>query len=105
VTETAVQGRRLIGKLILFLTGCWLLVLAAAVVGALRGASVEPLNFALMLIPGCAFVPAAYFAIGLFRTTDPAQLNKLVPKAIVYGVSGLALLFSTAYALYQMSRS
>lgn len=105
MTETAIQGRRLIGKLILFLTGCWLIVLVAAVAGAFRGASVEPLNFAIMLIPGCALVPAAYFAIGLFRTTDPAQMNRLVPKAIVYGVSGLVLLISTAYALYEMSRS
>jgi hypothetical protein len=82
-----------------------MVVLGAAVAAFLRGVSVEPLNFAIMLVPGCAFAPASYFAIGLFRTTDPAQLNKLAPKAIVYGVSGLALLISTGYVLCEMSGS
>lgn len=99
----AVELRRLVGKLVLFLAGCWLIVLVSGVAGALRGASVEPLYFAFLLIPGCAFVPAAYYAVGLHRTADPVQLDRIWPKAIVYGVAGLILLFGAGYDLRIMS--
>ncbi|GID98019.1 hypothetical protein ACFQFC_15830 [Amorphoplanes digitatis] len=102
MTGTAVELRRLVGKFVLFFVGCWLIVLVAGVAGALRGASVEPLRFAILLIPGCAFVPAAYYAVGLHRSDDPGQLDRIWPKAIVYGLAGLVLLFGTAYGLYEM---
>lgn len=104
MTGAAVELRRLVGKVVLFLAGCWLMVLVAGVSGGLRGASVEPWRFIILLIPGCAFVPATYYAIGLHRTSDPGQLDRIWPKAIVYGMAGLVLLFGTAYSLYQMDR-
>ena len=102
--DPATGLRRVAGKLVLFLVGCWLVVLVAGVAGAFRGATLEPLNFAIMLIPGCALVPAAYFAAGMYRTTDPERVRQIWPKVVVYAVAGLVLLFGTAYGLYQMGR-
>lgn len=89
----------------LFLTGCWLVVLVAGVAGALRGATADPLNFAIMLIPGCALLPATNFAVGMLRTTDPQRMGRLWPKTVVFAVAGLVLLVGAGYGLYQMVRS
>jgi hypothetical protein len=105
VVDAATGLRRVAGKLVLFLAGCWLLVLIAGVAGAFRGAKIEPLNFAIMLVPGCALVPAAYFTIGMLRSTDPERVRQLWPKVVVYALAGLVLLFGTAYGLYEMGRS
>lgn len=103
--DPATGLRRVAGKLGLFLVGCWLVVLIAAVAGALRGAQVDPLSFVIVLIPGCALVPAAYFAVGMLRTTDPQRVGQLWPKAVGYGAAGLVLLVGAGYSLYQMGRS
>ena len=103
--DPATGLRRAVGKLELFLVGCWLVVLIAAVAGALRGATVDPLSLAIVLIPGCALAPAAYFAVGLLRTTDPQRVAHLWPKAAGYGIAGLVLLVGAGYSLYQMGRS
>jgi hypothetical protein len=105
VTQTAIESRRLVGKVVLFLALCWVVVLIAGVAGAARGASYPPLNIAFALLPGCAFVPAAYFAVRLHRTADPAQLRQIWPKALIYGVAGTVLLFGSAYAIFQAGRS
>jgi hypothetical protein len=105
VTQTAVEVRRLVGKVVLFLVLCWVVVLIAGVAGAARGASFEPLNVVLAILPGCAFVPAAYFAIRMHTTSDPAELGKLWPKTLVYGAAGVLLLVGAAYALYAGGQS
>jgi hypothetical protein len=105
VTNPAIEARRLVGKFVLFFALCWLLVLVAGVIGALRGPKLDPLAFAMFLIPGCAFMPGAYYAVKLHRSADLAELNRLWPAAVVYGVAGLVLLIGTGYALYAMGRS
>ena len=99
MTQTAVEVRRLIGKVVLFLALCWLVVLIAGVSGAMQGASFEPLNVALALIPGCAFIPATYYALQLHRTSDAAQIARLWPKALAFGIAGLVLLVGAAFML------
>ncbi|MEU8610604.1 hypothetical protein AB0C29_21710 [Actinoplanes sp. NPDC048791] len=105
MTQAAIEMRRWVGKLVLFLTLCWVIVLASLVGGAARGASIPPLNVALALLPGCAFVPAAYFAVQLHRTADAARIDRLWPKTLVYGIAGLVLLFGSAYAVYAGGQS
>jgi hypothetical protein len=80
-------------------------VLIAGLAGAARGASFEPLNVAMALIPGCAFVPSAYFAVRLHLTSDPGEISRLWPKTLVYGAAGLVLLIGAAYALYAAGTS
>src|SRR4051794_24454194 len=99
----ATELRRWVGKLVLFLAFTWVIVLISGVSGALRGADIPLLNAIIFLLPGLAFGPAAYFAVQLHRTEDKATLDQLWPKALVYGVTGLVLLFGGAYVLYQMS--
>jgi hypothetical protein len=105
VTQAAIEMRRFVGKVVLFLTLCWVVVLISGVAGAVRGASVEPLNVVAALLPGCTFVPAAYFAVRLHTTSDPERLDQIWPKTLVYGVAGLVLLFGAAYAIYRMDQS
>ena len=105
MTQMAIEIRRWSGKLVLFLALCWVVVLIALLSGAARGASVPPLNIALALLPGCAFVPATYFAVQLHRTADAEQIGRLWPKTVVYGIAGLVLLFGGAYAVYAGGQS
>lgn len=100
MTGEALEVRRLVGKVVLFLVLCWVVVLIAGVAGAAQGASFEPLNVVLAILPGCAFVPAAYFAVRLHTTTNPAQVSRLWPKTLVYGTAGVLLLIGAAYAIY-----
>lgn len=99
MTQTAIEARRLIGKVVLFLALCWLVVLIAGVSGALQGASFKPMNVALAIIPGVAFLPAAFYSVQLHRTSDATQITRLWPKALVFGTVGLALLVGAAYML------
>jgi hypothetical protein len=105
VTDPAIEAWRLVGKFVLFLALCWLMVLVAGVAGAVRGPRLDPLAFAMFLIPGCALLPGAYYAIKLHRSADPREVNRFWPAAVVYGVAGLVLLIGTGYALYAMGRS
>lgn len=105
MTETALEIRRWAGKLVLFLTLCWLIVLIAGVAGGMRGASAPALNFVIMLIPGCAFVPGALLAIQLHRTSDPHRVDQLWRRSAILGVAGLVLLIGAGYALYEMGQS
>jgi hypothetical protein len=101
----AIELRRLVGKFVLFLALCWLVLLIAGVAGAGGGASYKPLNVAMAVLPGVAFVPAAYFAVRLHLTSDREQLDRIWPRTLVYGIAGLALLFGGTYAIYQMGRA
>jgi len=89
---------------VLFLTLCWVVLLVAGVAGAAQGSSYKPLNIVMALLPGGAFVPAAYFAVRLHLTSDREQLDRAWPKTLVYGVAGVALLVGGAYAVYQMDQ-
>jgi hypothetical protein len=105
MAAAAAEMRRWVGKLVLFLAGCWVVVLVAGIAGALRGASLDPVNFLVALIPGCAFVPAAYFATRLHTTSEPGELDRLWPKTLGYGLAGLVLLIGSGYGLYRMGQS
>lgn len=101
-TSAATEMRRWVGKVVLFLAFTWVVVLIAGVSGALRGADLPLLNIAIALVPGCAFVPAAYYSVQLHRVDDRGTLDRLWPKAVIYGVAGMILLFGGAYGLYRM---
>lgn len=105
MTSEALEVRRLVGKVVLFFVLCWVVVLIAGVAGAARGASFELLNVVLAILPGCAFVPAGYFAVRLHTTTDPEQVGRIWPKALLYGTAGLVLLIGAAYAIYAGGQS
>jgi hypothetical protein len=88
------EARRLVGKLVLFLAGCWVLVLAGSAFQPF-----DPLRFPLFLIPGCAFVPAAYFAIRLHRDPDSGSVWR---QMVIYAIAGVVLMIGSGNALYQM---
>nr|WP_221383001.1 hypothetical protein [Actinoplanes polyasparticus] len=98
----ATQIRRWIGTLVLFLVFVWVVVLIAGIAGAFQGARFPLLNVMVALIPGCAFVPAAFFSIQLHRTDDTVTLDRIWSKALVYGIAGTILLIGGAYGLYAM---
>ncbi|MBM2623400.1 hypothetical protein JIG36_48690 [Actinoplanes sp. LDG1-06] len=104
VTQSAIETRRLVGKVVLFFVLCWVVVLISGISGAAQDAEFKPLNVVMALLPGCAFVPAAYFAVRLHLTSDPDALGQIWPKTLVYGVSGLVLLIGSAYAIYQLGQ-
>lgn len=94
------EMRRWVGSLVLFLTFVWVIVLIVGVAGAFHGADIPLLNIAIALLPGCAFVPAAYYSVRLHRSDDKATIDRLWPKALVYGIAGMVLLIGGAYGLY-----
>ncbi|MCO8272868.1 hypothetical protein M1L60_19930 [Actinoplanes sp. TRM 88003] len=101
----ATEMRRWVGKFVLFLAFVWVVVLIAGIAGAFQGAEFPLLNVLVALIPGCAFVPASYFSLQLHRTDDKAVLDRIWPKALVYGIAGMVLLIGGAYGLYEMGRA
>jgi hypothetical protein len=104
VTGAAIEGRRIVGKFVLLLAGAWLVVLLAGIGGIINGAAIPWENWGIILIPGCAFVPATYFAVKLHMTTDPEQLKQFLQKAVIYGLAGLVLLIGAGYSLSQMEQ-
>ena len=97
--------RRIVGKLVLLLAGAWVLVLVGGIGGAARGASLPAFNLAIFLTPGCAFVPATFYAIKLHTTTDPELSRQYMSKTLIYGVAGLVLLLVAMYGLFRMENS
>ncbi|MGX6606543.1 hypothetical protein ACWKSP_31135 [Micromonosporaceae bacterium Da 78-11] len=105
MTGTAIEFRRWVGKLVLFLAGAWAVVLVAAVSGLIQGATIPALSVVAILIPGCAFVPAAYYAIKLQRVGEPEQVNDAWRKSLRYGIAGAVLLIVAVASLYQAGKS
>jgi hypothetical protein len=91
-------ARLVVGKLVVFLAGCWVLFLAAGIAAALRG-SVGLLQFPLFLIPGCAFGPAVYYALLLHRADASERSWKYM---VVYAVAGVVLMIGSGDALHRM---
>ena len=92
------ESRRLIGKLAVFLAGCWVLFLGAGIAAALRG-SLGLVQFPLFLIPGCAFVPAVYYAL---RQHRPDASDESWKYLVIYTVAGVVLMIGSGDALRQM---
>jgi hypothetical protein len=92
------DARRLIAKLVLFLAGVWVLFLAAGIATALRG-PFDPIRFPLFLIPGSAFVPAAYYALVLHRGDDSDRSWKFLA---IYAIAGVVLMVGSGNALHQL---
>jgi hypothetical protein len=90
------EARRLIAKLVLFVAGVWVLFLAAGIAAALTG-PFDPIRFPLFLIPGCAFVPAAYYAIRLHRGDDSDRAWKFL---IIYAIAGVVLMIGSGNGLH-----
>jgi hypothetical protein len=86
------DARRLIAKLVLLLTGIWVLFLVA-------GIAVAPVRFALFLIPGCAFVPAAYYAVLVHRDAASDRSWKFL---IIYAIAGIVLMITSGDALHRL---
>jgi hypothetical protein len=84
-------ARRVIAKLVLFLAGVWVLFLA-------KGSTepFDPIRLPLYLIPGCAFVPAAWYAIRLHRHDHSTRSWNLL---VVYAVAGVVLMIASGAGL------
>ncbi len=92
--------RRTGGKLVLVLVGCWVLLLVVGTITAAGGNSDIPLiNWASIIVPGFALVPAGYYGLKLLRTSNPDEIKVLWPKCALYGVIGLALGIATIVSL------
>jgi hypothetical protein len=104
--DPATELRRVVGKLVLFLAGCYTLLLVAGVAVLAQGRTDIPLiNLVSALFPGLAFAPAAYYGVKLHTTTDPAKTKALWPKCALYGAIGLALLVATVVVLDQVNKA
>jgi hypothetical protein len=103
--DPVTELRRVVGKLGLFVAGCYALLLVAGVAVLVQGETDIPLiNLVTVLVPGSAFVPAAYYGVKLHTTSDPEQMRALWPKCAVYGVAGVVLLIATVVALDQVNK-
>ena len=105
MTETSIGVRRWVGKLVLLLGGVWALALVAVIGGAVHGAEIQALNVMVYLTPGCAFVPGAFYAIKLHRTSEPDRVTQAFHMAIIYGIAGAVLLVVAVSALSRMGQS
>ncbi|MEV6847409.1 hypothetical protein [Actinoplanes sp. NPDC051411] len=85
------DARRLIAKLVLLLAVIWMLFLAAGFRGPF-----DPARFPLFLIPGCAFVPAAYYAIRLHRGD---RADRSWHFMAIYAVAGIIMMIVSGRAL------
>jgi len=92
------EARRLIAKLVLLLAGVWVLFLAAGIALAFQG-PFDPVRFPLFLIPGCAFVPAAYYALLLHRDDRAEQSWKFL---IIYAIAGVVLMIASGDGLHRL---
>jgi len=103
--DPATELRLVVGKLGLFLAGCYALLLVAGVAVLAQGETdIPPINLVAVLVPGFAFVPAAYYGVKLHTTSDPERMRVLWPKCAAYGVAGLVLLVVTVVALDQVNK-
>jgi hypothetical protein len=78
------ETRRLIAKLVLLLGLIWVLFWAAGPFSPVR------------LIPGCAFLPAAYYAIRLHRGDDSDRSWHFMA---IYVVAGVVMMIASSRAL------
>jgi hypothetical protein len=70
----------------------WALLLIIGLVVAAQGSlDIPAITWPLLIVPGFAFVPAAYYAIKLHQTEDPAAEKPLLGKAGLYALIGLVL--------------
>ncbi|MEV6487084.1 hypothetical protein AB0M20_00390 [Actinoplanes sp. NPDC051633] len=101
--DPAVRLRKVVGKFVLLLAGVWVIVLVAGVVLlASSDAEVNPLSWAMILLPGCALVPGAVISLRLLRSDDPEQVSSLWVKSAIYGVAGLVIGIGSFVAIAQM---
>jgi hypothetical protein len=92
VSGPGTDARRALGKLALFLAGVWALLFVVGIVVAAQGnLDIPVITWPLWLVPGFAFVPAAYFAVRLLQVDDPAVEKSLLGKAGLYAAVGLVL--------------
>jgi hypothetical protein len=92
VAGPATDARRALGKLALFLAGVWGLLLMIGIIVAVQGTlDIPVITWPLLLVPGFAFVPAAYYAIKLHQVDGPADEKTLLGKAWLYAAIGLIL--------------
>jgi low temperature requirement protein LtrA len=85
------EPRRPIARLVLLLAVIWILFLAAGFRGPF-----DPARFPLFLIPGCAFVPAVYYAIRLHRGDDSDRSWHFMA---IYAVAGVIMMIASGRAL------
>jgi hypothetical protein len=100
----AVELQRLVGKFALLFAFIYLLTLIAAVMHFAQY-GFELLRLALIVVPGCAGVPAAFYGVRLHLTSEPTRLADLWRRCAVYAVSGLALTTYAAIAFGRMHGS
>jgi hypothetical protein len=94
--------RRLIGKLAWLAAIVYVLLAVGGIVALMRDIPAAPLAYALLLMPGLAFGPAAVDAVQLHRTADPAQTDQLWRRCALYTGIGFFALVSDARLINQM---
>jgi hypothetical protein len=96
--------QRLVGKFALLFAFVYLLTLIAAVMYFVQH-GFDVLRMALIVVPGCAVVPAVFYAVRLHLASEPKRLADLWRRCAVYAVSGLVLTISAALTFGRMHGS
>jgi hypothetical protein len=92
VSSPGTDARRALGKLALFLAGVWALLLVIGIAVAAQGTlNIPVITWPLLIVPGFAFAPAAFYVIKLHQTEDTIMEKSLLGKAWSYAAAGLAL--------------
>ncbi len=87
----AIEARRLVGKLVLLVAGVWAMGALAFLAAGVQGSRPPLLNLMIYIATGAALIPGAYYAIRLHLTTERDAVDRLLRRAIGYGVAGIAI--------------
>ncbi len=96
MADSGTDVRRALSNFALLIAGVWLLLTVIGVVVAVGGtADVPPIDILFFVIPGFALVPAAYYAVKVHQVADPAGQKRMLTRAGLFAVIGLALGIAT----------
>ncbi|AEV87422.1 hypothetical protein ACWT_6409 [Actinoplanes sp. SE50] len=87
----AVEARRLVGKFVLLVAGVWAMGAVAFIATGLQGSWPPLLNLLVYVAAGVGLVLGAYYSIKLHLTADRSEVDRLLSKAVGYGLAGIAV--------------
>ncbi len=83
--------QRTAGKLAMFLSGVYVLVLFSLVLSTIMGNRIPLLGWPIALVPAAAFVVSFLDAVKLHRTSRSADAARLWRRSLLYAVIGSIL--------------